>query len=175
MRSLLLYYVYFSHFMFLYYFSWIWGIKIILNDSFVIQLNWNKKTSIVQHNNRNMLYIKNCSKSNFGAALPHRFISELDFRPLKFKLLPLATDILDKVRPRSFGAGSVKYCSICFYALGKTLKSTSPLDVLTHSLTYIWHTHHSKQSALMLNYIPYPYWNLIQNTFIKNQHYSLFY
>lgn len=43
-----------------------------------------------------------------GAVLPHKFISEFDLRPLKFKLLPLATDILDIVRPRSLGAGSVK-------------------------------------------------------------------
>lgn len=42
-----------------------------------------------------------------GAVLPHRFISELDFRPLKLRLLPFATDILDIVRPRSL-AGSVK-------------------------------------------------------------------
>ncbi len=46
-------------------------------------------------------------------ALPHRFIREFDFRPLKFKLLPFATDIRDNVRPRS-PVGSVKtaqsYC-----------------------------------------------------------------
>lgn len=45
---------------------------------------------------------------DFWAALPHKFIREFDFRPLKFKLLPLATDILDIVRPRSLVAGSVK-------------------------------------------------------------------
>lgn len=48
----------------------------------------------------------------FGA-LPHRFIREFDFLPLKFKLLFFATDIRDNVRPRSI-VGSVKtaqsYC-----------------------------------------------------------------
>lgn len=42
----------------------------------------------------------------FGA-LPHKFISEFDLRPLKFKLLPFATEIRDIVRPRST-VGSVK-------------------------------------------------------------------
>lgn len=40
--------------------------------------------------------------------LPHKFISEFDFRPRKFRELPLATDIRDKVRPRStFGSGKM--------------------------------------------------------------------
>lgn len=54
----------------------------------------------------------------FVGALPHKFISEFDFRPLKFKLLPFATEILDIVRPRST-VGSVKNsrkidCLYCF-------------------------------------------------------------
>jgi len=38
--------------------------------------------------------------------LPHRFISELDFRPRKLSVLPLATEIRDRVRPLSTPAGS---------------------------------------------------------------------
>lgn len=45
-------------------------------------------------------------------ALPHRFIREFDFLPLKFKLLPFATDIRDNVRPRST-VGSVKTAQYC--------------------------------------------------------------
>lgn len=42
-------------------------------------------------------------------ALPHRFMSEFDFRPLKFKLLPFATEIRDIVRPRStVGSANIK-------------------------------------------------------------------
>lgn len=43
----------------------------------------------------------------FIGALPHKFISEFDLRPLKFKLLPFATEIRDIVRPRST-VGSAK-------------------------------------------------------------------
>lgn len=39
--------------------------------------------------------------------LPHKFISELDFLPRKLSVLPLATDIRDRVRPLST-VGSVK-------------------------------------------------------------------
>lgn len=50
-------------------------------------------------------------------ALPHRFISEFDFRPLKFKLLPLATEILDNVRPRSTVGGSAKRREFSFWLI----------------------------------------------------------
>lgn len=41
-----------------------------------------------------------------GGTLPHRFIRELDLRPRK--LAPFASEIRDRVRPRSIVAGSAK-------------------------------------------------------------------